>query len=64
MPCVIIDNPLKLYIHIYIHTYSCMQLLVVFNLFFATMGSNDYICCMQLKISCIKQLQNDKFLVM
>jgi hypothetical protein len=40
-----------------------MQLLVVFNLSYAIMGSSSCICCMQLKISCIQQLHNDNFLL-
>ncbi len=40
-----------------------MQLLIVCNLSYATMGFNSCMCCMQLKISCIRQLQNHSFLV-
>jgi hypothetical protein len=33
----------------------------VCNLSYTTMGSSNYMCYMQLKISCIQQLQNDSF---
>ncbi len=33
------------------------------NLFYVTMEFNSYMCCMQLKINCIRQLQNDNFLL-
>jgi hypothetical protein len=45
----------------YPHTYCHIELLVVCNLFYATMGSNNCMCCIELKISCIQRLQNDNF---
>jgi hypothetical protein len=47
----------------YPHTYCHIQLLVVCNLFYATMGFSNCMCCIQLKISCIRQLQNDNFIL-
>jgi hypothetical protein len=35
--------------------------LVVYNLFYVTMGSSSCMCCMQLKISYIQQLQMTVF---
>jgi hypothetical protein len=40
-----------------------MQLLIVCNLSYVTMGSSSCMCWRNQKISCIRQLQNDSFLL-
>jgi len=46
-----------------LHTYYHMQLHVPCNLFYATTEICSCMCRMQLNFSCMRQLQNPKFLV-